>query len=285
MKTLSLLLVSFIALAACGPEKSPMKSIDFKEVEWYAKRSALAYKNESEIREAFPDTLIVDETSKQVQYFIERNSRNTYQVITIRGTDNPRNVLEDAEYIQTQNNKLAIYVHSGFNEDATEVYNAIIPHLDKTLEVRVTGHSLGAAIATLLMMHLHEDGYTLGNSINFGQPKVTNGHGVEKYHFLPLIRIVDEEDVVPLLPFIDLLDSLHGAYEHIGEEVTLLDNQYYAYQNKHMAKASSFGSFWRNLGHESISAHYMKNYLHNIASKLSASQQVPYKQRKQFIKK
>lgn len=142
-----------------------------------------------------------------------------------------------------------------------KIYKDVIPHLEKGYKVRVTGHSLGAAISTLLMMYLHEDGFKVERSINFGQPKVTNKAGVKAYGFLPLTRVVDENDVVPLVPPVTLLDSIHGIYEHLGDEVILLKEEYYVYLEQHDAERKSVGNFWKDMGHESITEHFMDNYL------------------------
>ena len=75
------------------------------------------------------------------------------------------------------------------------------------------------AIFTLLRMYIYEDVFSVVRSIKLGQPKVTNDHGVGMYGFLPLTRVVDENDLVPMVPPITLLDSIHGCYEHFGDEV------------------------------------------------------------------
>ena len=262
------------------------KPIDFSRIQWYAKRAKAAYyKTNKEIEDEFKNTIrIATMPGTDVQYFLERDNENNYQVITVRGTANLKNGLEDADYIQIQEHKLDIRVHKGFNDDTEKLYADVFPHLNKEQPVYVTGHSLGAAISTLLMMYLHKDGFKVEHSINFGQPKVTNKKGVEHYAFLPLTRVVDENDVVPLVPPITLLDSLHGVYEHLGDEVILLEGEHFVYLDEHNAERKSVGSFWKNLGHESIEEHFMDNYLKNIASKLSKSNQVPYDERETTIK-
>ena len=119
-------------------------------------------------------------------------------------------------------------------------------------------------------------------SVNFGQPKFTNRKGVEQYRFLPLLRVVDKDDLVPLVPPKNLLDIIHGAYEHLGKELILLREQYYVLLNEQRAEALSLDDFWRNLGHESISDHYMDNYLQQIQSKLRSSESVAYGQRHEY---
>ncbi|MFC6633118.1 lipase family protein [Microbulbifer taiwanensis] len=260
-----------------------MQSINFNRVNWYAKRAAAAYQTEADIRGVFPDTTLVTTTSNDVQFFLESDAENHRQIVTIRGTANFSNAREDAEYVQSRNTRLGIYVHSGFDEDAMQVFDTLAPRLDKSQPIILTGHSLGAAISTLLMMYLHEEGFSLGASINFGQPKVTNHKGVEKYAFLPLLRVVDENDLVPLVPPNDLINAIHGGYQHLGPELMLLEGEYYVYQDAHKAHRSGIGSFWKNLGDTSISAHYMEHYLHNINSKLASATQIAYEQREEYI--
>ncbi|TGD71341.1 lipase family protein [Mangrovimicrobium sediminis] len=275
-------------LFACHEEDHTIDAvtISFAEVDWYAQHADMAYKSEAEIRAAYPGTVLVATTrGNDVQYYLEVEPHTGTQVIAVRGTANLPNIREDAKYVESRNPSLGIYVHDGFDAGAWEIFNALQPHLDKSRPVIVTGHSLGAAIATLLMMMLHEEGYDLKPSINFGQPKVTNRAGVQKYRNLPLLRIADENDIVPLLPPTDLVDSVHGAYEHLGPELILLPGKYYVYQTHHQVERYDVDSFWDNLGDESIVQHYMKNYLQNIAAKLRESQAVPFDQRETYIKK
>ena len=260
------------------------RTVDFDEVQWFAKRASAAYSTEDEIKAAFPDTVRVQQVGNtKVQYFLELDEENKLQVISVRGTANLKNVQEDVEYIKSKNEKLDIYVHSGFDEDAFRIYNDILPHLKKDYPVYLTGHSLGAAIAALLMIYLHEDGYTIQKMINFGQPKFTNKVGVQRYHTLPLTRIVNENDVVPLLPPVTLLSALHGIYEHMGDEVILLKEVEYIYLEQHQADRQKVEGFWDNIDHESIQEHFIANYLKNIGSKLKTSLQVPFVDRKKYL--
>lgn len=260
------------------------KKVNFKEVLWYAERAKAAYQTEAEIRRAFPQTVRVAQVAgTDVQYFVERFPEQKQQVVTVRGTDNFANFKQDAEYLPEWNSKLGIRVHRGFDSDTSKLYAELLPYLDKDMAVKVTGHSLGAAISTLLMMYLHQDGFQLGLSINFGQPKVTNNEGAKAWEFLPLLRVVDENDLVPLVPPTTLLDSLHGHYEHFGREVILLEAEYFVYLSQHQAMKNSLDSFWNNLGNESVNEHFMANYLKNIQPKLTKAIAVDYREREEFV--
>ncbi|MCP5244554.1 MAG: lipase family protein [Burkholderiales bacterium] len=260
------------------------KAIDFDEVQWYAKRASAAYNTEAEIRAAFPDTVrVVQVGNTRVQYFLEQDDGNKLQVISVRGTANLKNIKEDVEYTQSKNEKLDIYLHKGFDEDAYKIYNDILPHLRKDYSIRLTGHSLGAAIAAILMIYLHEDGFEVQKMINFGQPKFTNNKGVQRYHTLPLTRIVNENDVVPLLPPVTLLSALHGRYTHMGDETILLKGIAYVYLEQHQVDSQKVEGFWDNIDHESVQEHFIANYLKNIGSKLMTALQVPFAEREVYL--
>lgn len=257
---------------------------DFQTIHWYAQRAKAAYLDEATVRSGFPALkrfqLMQD---IDVQYFLEVFPEQRLQVISVRGTANFENAFEDAEYIPAEDQKSGNYVHKGFERDAIAVLNDVRPYLSPGYKTRVTGHSLGAAISTLLMVMLRPQGILLDRSINFGQPKVTNAAGAKAFGDLPLTRVVDENDVVPRLPPITLLDSAHGFYEHFGDEVILLSGPYFAYETASVADKQSVGEFWKNLFHQSITEHYMDNYLSNIVGKMGKCVQVAYTQKNQYL--
>ena len=99
-------------------------------------------------------------------------------------------------------------------------------HLQPNYQTRITGHSLGGAVAVILMMFLKEEGYLIEKCITFGQPKVTNRQGVQQCQHLPLLRVINREDTVPLVPPCTALNLLRGGYAHFGPEVQLEPDSY-----------------------------------------------------------
>ena len=69
----------------------------------------------------------------------------------------------------------------------------------------MTGHSLGGAVAAILTAYMVNDGYKVERCVTFGQPKFTNADGVAQLEKLPITRVVDENDLVPMLPPIAFL--------------------------------------------------------------------------------
>lgn len=273
------------ALAGCSDHYAEVSAeIDFDDVLDYALRSQAAYDSAEVIRNTYPRTIYIGQPEgTDVLYFVENRRWRRRQIVTIRGTDNVENIFEDLAYLRAEDSTLGIPVHRGFDRVAQLILKDLKPHLKRNHVIHVTGHSLGAAVSTLLMMYLDKEGYRVGSSVNFGQPKLTNGDGADAFAHLPLLRIVDGNDLVPTLPTSTPLDSIGGLYTHLGSEVTLLDGAYFAYLDQEEARSSSRGNFWKNLGEESAKAHEMANYVARIQAKREKSEQVPFEHREQYL--
>ena len=57
--------------------------------------------------------------------------------------------------------------------------------------------------------------------VTFGQPRFTTTDGVKRLGFLPLTRVVDENDIVPMVAPSTYTDPQFGPYDHVGAEVIL----------------------------------------------------------------
>ena len=95
-------------------QQSESHSVDFDRVLWHAKRASLAYSDEKTIRTNLPNVVRVVELKDSVQYFLETDSNNKTQTISVRGTANIKNAKEDAEYIPIKDKELGLYVHKVF---------------------------------------------------------------------------------------------------------------------------------------------------------------------------
>ena len=258
----------------------------FDSVDWYAQRAKLAYADETEIQSQLDNVILVATIeSINVLYFIESVVGENKLLISVRGTDNAKNFIEDAEYLKIYSPEVGAHVHRGFYHDAKLIYADIMSRriIDKDTELLLTGHSLGAAISSLLMAFFRADGYIVGKSINFGQPKFTNSRGAKNLSELPLLRVVDMDDVVPLVPPLSLATLIHGAYTHFGDELILLRGNFYSYVDKSAVKKLTFGQFWKDLFHLSVNEHYIEHYIENILPKLASSVFVPFAERKPYL--
>jgi hypothetical protein len=281
------ILVAFLVLsvAGCGTIPRDIRQslvtviphdVDFKELEYYAVRSKAAYDTPAEIRQQFPNTTRVKTVQPvNVQYFLETDTAQMTQTITIRGTSNKANRMEDADIKKVPDPVLGVNLHKGFREDALAVRADLTPHLRKDYTIRVTGHSLGGAVAAIQAHFLFADGYKVERLVTFGGPKVTDAAGKEAVEdSIEVTRVVNEPDVVPTVPPQGLTV---GGYQHFGPEVILRPGREYVWLPGHDANRLSIGDLWRNLDFLSVKEHPMTVYLPNIQEKVEkGAVQVPY---------
>lgn len=291
---LAVVVLCLMALAGCtglskqqlqllGSGVTPAK-VDFVELTAYAGRAKAAYADEAAIRSQYPATVRVSAPGKtDAQYFLERDDRAKVQYIAIRGTANRRNLIEDIEMRIREDLALAIPVHAGFDATARVLYADMKPYLKQGYKTYITGHSLGGALAALLAIHMTEDGYKIEKVVTFGQPKFTTTSGVEKLGFLTLTRVVDENDIVPMLPPTTIVNRIYGVYEHAGPEIILLEGPHYVFLPTHDADRISIGEFGRSLSLANLKDHHMDNYLRRLSSKAQGAVNVPYDDREKYI--
>lgn len=274
-----------VLVAGCGTISQDLRQslvtlvphdVDFAELEYYAERSKAAYNSPAEIRKQFPDTTRVTTVQPvEVQYFLETDTRQKTQTITIRGTSNKANRLQDIDIDKVPDQILGINLHKGFREDALALRADVTPYLRKDYKIRVTGHSLGGAVAAIHAHMLFQDGYNVTRLVTFGGPKVTDIDGKKAIQDgIDVTRVVNEPDIVPTVPPQGL--SI-GGYQHFGPEVILRPGREYVYLPDHDANRLSIGDLWRNLDFLSVEAHPMTVYLPNIQEKVAkGAVQVPY---------
>lgn len=123
-----------------------------------------------------------------------------------------------------------VEVYMNFRDDlykALEQYNPT-----KTTNLVVSGHSLGAAISTLVGADLRNSGYENVIVYNFASPKVGNHdfcHLVDQTLNLPVYRVVNISDIVPDLPLSvsPNIDSPNNPYmyEHCGTIIPFSSNR------------------------------------------------------------
>lgn len=130
-------------------------------------------------------------------------------------------------------------------------------------------------------MYLQEQGVKVGGIYTFGQPKFTNRQGAEKFAELPLTRVVDQNDIVPMLP--DQPDGSGDLFAHTGSEIILLDGPYYVSLSRHKADRLSVGQFAKEFYLSSLPDHAIKNYVMRLREKISKSVKVEYADREKYV--
>ncbi len=140
-------------------------------------------------------------------------------VLSFRGTESTEvsDILVDLRFIQKTVGKAK--VHSGFYGEVKRLWKKhILPDLKKYVEgkpVWVTGHSLGAAMATVAGML-----YEFEDVVTFGEPRV--GFDIEKeFKAKGHTRVVSGNDPVTMVP---LKNMFFLEYSHHGEEKKIVDS-------------------------------------------------------------
>jgi triacylglycerol lipase len=163
--------------------------------------------------------------------------------------------------------------------------------LDKKYTINVTGHSLGGAEALIVGAYCDQAKMNLAKIITFGQPKAFDRDGMAKWGHLPLTRVVNETDIVPLVPPVEMM-YMFKRYVHFGELIKLCNNEQYCFLEQAQARNNGVNSFWLNAAKEGFSVwemfkempdHFMDSYLENINPKIKKSQEILWKDREAFL--
>ena len=274
--------ISGAELKSIGSQLTPV-DINFAELETYAKRSQAAYQAKPVIKAKYPKTIRISSPGDTgVRYFLEEDNTAKTQIITVRGTADPKNFLEDLNITVRTDRPADIPVDAGFDRAARAVYSDAKPYLKRSYKTYVTGHSLGGAVAALVTIYAIEDGFMVERVITFGQPRFTTAAGVQRLR-LPLIRVIDENDMVPMLPPAAATDPEFGPYEHLGPEVILLQGPRYVYLPAHEATRIDVGEFWRSIGIADLPDHKIDYYVNRIADKINGAVEVTYNRREKYV--
>jgi len=259
-------------------------AVDFEALHTHAVRAHTAYASESAIRAQYPATVRVSTPGEtDILYFLEQDEGRKVQYAAVRGTIDKKNLSEDLDIHVQADRETGLPLHAGFDAAADVLYADMKPRLKRGYKTYFVGHSLGGAVAVLLAAYAIRDGYDVERVVTFGQPRFTTAAGIEGLAALPITRVVDENDMVPMLPPATKRHPEYGSYEHIGEEIILLEGTRYVYLSSHDANRIAIGEFWRSMAFSNLDDHKMDKYLARLAAKTKGARQVPYNKREQYV--
>lgn len=267
------------------------KKVDWRNIRWFAELSAYAYKkDDEEIQKKYKNYKVYTNEINDIKYIVLFDDVRQMQYVSIRGTSNSHNALQDIKFFKDKSYRLDIELHTGFHRTAEMIADDLLSRLDKTWTTWVTGHSLGGAEAIIVSWYLDHSGHTVAECITFGQPKVTDSHGIRKMRGkVKLTRVVNETDVVALVP--PAGTHMH-RYAHLGDMIKLLDDGKYCYLSEPDSLNFGVNSFWLWSARESFSFyemgkelpdHYMTNYIGNIDKIIEDGEEVLWKDRLKHI--
>lgn len=288
MITRRLLLHSFLTLTVCfscnsfATTQADQDAILFAEIKQFADFASASYLPLDKLG-GFkqPAGYTLSHSSNipgfNIAYFLMTDNSAKSQIIAVRGTANSENALVDAAIQLTPDKHTGVRLHNGFSQAALAIYADVKSHLNKDYDINATGHSLGGAVALVLAMHMAVDQYHIGQVITFGQPKVTNVTGADKFKHLKLIRVVTPKDVVPLVPPVDMTDINNiDIYWHQGKEVVLLADDTYAVLEGVNSMLRAVGFTQELPSENNLNEHQMTLYQELIDSKIPVARLVPF---------
>lgn len=147
------------------------------------------------------------------QAFLAKNDE--FAVLAFRGTEVSKKVDIKTDVQAARVSVLEGRVHAGFrvayDSVAKDVEKAVLSLKD--LPLYITGHSLGAALATVAtqrMEHNPRIREMIAACYTFGSPRVGNSHYDMEFKS-PIYRVVNTTDIVTIIPLLAM------GYLHIGD--------------------------------------------------------------------
>lgn len=184
----------------------------FENAWWLAECSRLAYvdvkiKKRKYLKSAgFPNVTFFDNQGSEA--FVAYNDDTI--IVSFTGTQldgSTEDILVDLQFWPSAWDDGEGLVHSGFERGFLYIWPQIVKHIKPLMETRslwYTGHSLGAALATLAASALEAQGcYT------FGSPRVGN-RKFSKGLKCPVYRVAKSRDIVTRVP-------TPPIYHHVGQ--------------------------------------------------------------------
>jgi hypothetical protein len=215
---------------------------------------------EEDMLRVYPNTRSIEFPTYKNKVYIIDDAGHGVQTLVFRGSGNIRNAVTDLDFLPKFSDKLGCKAHRGFLKSCLEMDPLIQAHLDKTRPVRLTGSSLGAALAAMYGLFLKMDGYQVDAVITFGQPRIVNEDGRKKFQEMPLFRVVNRTDAVAAIP-----PHKPFGYVHFGTGIILVDEETFSLYNESKGERvvgqGIVANFWNKLRKKDIS---IKNHFINV---------------------
>eukprot|EP01039_Chlorochromonas_danica_P000230 gene231-248_t len=174
----------------------------------------------------FVYTATISDTSDDTQGYVGYLPSDKSIYVVYRGSQSIRNWVTNLDAWKTTYTSYPecnCEVHKGFYEAEQAVISKVISAVKSlrtkypSYAVKVTGHSLGAALAQLTSMDLLKAGYS--NSVyNFGQPRVGDqAYASFATNKIPTWRLVHNKDMVPHIPVTTGMEYYHECREEFED--------------------------------------------------------------------
>lgn len=160
---------------------------------------------------------IFNSTETDTQAFLAKNK--DFAVLAFRGTASKQDIVTDAKALKASLTEGKI--HRGFIGAYTSIMENIRNEIKKMpgFPIYITGHSLGAALATVATQYLEKEQIEgtkaplrdqIAACYTFGSPRVGGRFFAEKLKS-PVYRVVNTTDIVTVVPLMIM------GYTHVGD--------------------------------------------------------------------
>jgi triacylglycerol lipase len=201
---------------------------------WMAEAALLAYSAKEPVQAAVQqwglNLVHHDEKVQACQWFLAISSDKKVALLAFRGTEKKlEDWHTDAEFNLVSSPTGAGETHAGFTKQLSQVYDEIAKKLKENLGsdtlLYLTGHSLGAALATLMAARLATSKAAGVHAVlTFGSPRVGDRDFAKQYELALghcTYRVVNGEDLVTRVPprYIPRPNDPAWKYDHVGQVV------------------------------------------------------------------
>ena len=250
------------------------KDVDIEHLIACVTRANSCYYEPQTIRYEFGSHIdVADFPESGLRVFIDSKTDGTgLQWVVLRGTTNLSNAYADLDFVEREDHELQIKVHQGFDDALQECMPWIIGRIHRGRPICITGHSLGGSVAVLLAATLEKRGYKDVSAVTFGQPKVTDAHGANALNELRVLRVVYEDDPVPLVPPFTVDGIGPSLYQHFGAELLLKSDGHFYYMDAHDPERLDVTDYWSNITHIRPKTHLLgESYIPSLKLALERS--------------
>ena len=249
--------------------------INWKSIKYSAKASTITYKQPKNTR--LVNKLLCPESNTLAYSWITSNSDITSAAsvappptklyIAFKGSSTNKDLVDSIDCHKYMYNEADnIQIHKGFWNKYTklrlQLYNLVYAYSNKVNEIVCTGHSLGAALASICALDIYYTFKIKASLHTFGSPRVGN---VDFANMMPNIlnehyRVTYMDDIVSHIP-------MGFEYRHIyGNHIHFLSDEVYVIQNDDKRKFTT-----DMIGVSMITSHIMAYYKQALSNQVDKS--------------
>lgn len=244
---------------------------------WLGRAAALAYDDAAAVRQAFAgwDVRALSDQKTDTDGFVAGNAEMV--VVAFRGTKNLRDWLTNLDAVLVDGP--VGHLHKGFDDALLSVWGELVPAVQGLMangqKLWITGHSLGAALATLAAAKLLDDKVagSISGLYTFGQPR-TGDHafaawfdGLMKER---MFRFVNNNDIVPHVPLPPLFKHV-GTFLYFDSDGDIRAGEGFWELVKEGLEGKAKSLFDDKLMPDEIEDHFMENYLARLEKNVAVN--------------